>query len=105
MKANTEILKESMKIQGKTVKGNDIEITVGNLGMIGNAWGMMLSVYMFVEFEGEMYRITLYYDYYAFEKENKLYCVLTLQEAHRVEAEYLKLAGYRETYLGGTIKL
>jgi hypothetical protein len=105
MKANTEILKEAQKIQAKTVKGNDIEITVGNLGMIGNGWGMMLSVYMFVEFEGEMYRITPYFDYYAFEKENKPYCVLTLQEAHRVEAEYLKLAGYRETYFGGTVKL
>ena len=105
MKANTEILKESMKIQGKTVKGNEIEVTVGNLGMIGNAWGMMLSVYMFIEFEGEMYRITPYFDYYAFEKDSKPYCVLTLQEAHRIEAEYLKLAGYRETYFGGTVKL
>lgn len=98
-------LNEIKTVTAITVKGNPIKIQIGNLGMIGNDWGMMLSVYMLAEYEGINYRIEPYFDHYSFVRNGKRYCVLTLKEAHKIEEEYLKGLGYNSDYFGGDIKL
>lgn len=65
-------------------------------GKLAGKGGITLNTALFFEFEGEVFQLSAYFEYYVFTKNDKKYCIMTIKEAHRLINEYETELGWKD---------